>query len=70
MNKIFEKFVMVKFDKVKATHLGHFQSTVRLPCAHMMYDWKEKSLYSESIHPQWRIDVRSFDACVGQKKWW
>ncbi|XP_058180076.1 uncharacterized protein LOC131298614 [Rhododendron vialii] len=39
---------------------GHFSKTMGLPCAHMMTNKKGESLLLSNIHPQWRIDIRSF----------
>ncbi|KAG5529294.1 hypothetical protein RHGRI_029855 [Rhododendron griersonianum] len=39
---------------------GHFSKTMGLPCAHMMTNKKGESLLLSDIHPQWRIDTRSF----------
>ncbi|KAF7147655.1 hypothetical protein RHSIM_Rhsim03G0114700 [Rhododendron simsii] len=39
---------------------GHFSKTMGLPCAHMMTNKKGESLLLSDIHPQWRIDIRSF----------
>ncbi|KAL6567007.1 hypothetical protein OROMI_015411 [Orobanche minor] len=36
-----------------------FVTTMGLPCAHMMFLWKETSIPLGAIHLQWRIDMRS-----------
>ena len=40
---------------------GHFQSSMGLPCAHKIREKKDGILELDDIHPQWRIDTRSFN---------
>ncbi|KAF7123301.1 hypothetical protein RHSIM_Rhsim12G0135200 [Rhododendron simsii] len=40
---------------------SQFSNTMGLPCAHFMQNMRGEPLLLNDIHPQWRIDIRSFN---------
>ncbi|KAH7863485.1 hypothetical protein Vadar_018096 [Vaccinium darrowii] len=40
---------------------SQFSNTMGLPCAHFMQNMRGEPLLLSDIHPQWRIDIRSFN---------
>ncbi|PIA55362.1 hypothetical protein AQUCO_00800248v1 [Aquilegia coerulea] len=59
--KLFEQYKLALFDSSLHACKRQFVATMGLPCAHMMRCMKDKVLWLSDIHPQWRIDKRSFE---------
>ncbi|KAH7838946.1 hypothetical protein Vadar_033020 [Vaccinium darrowii] len=60
LGHLFKQSELAKSDYVLGPCTGNFSRTMGLPCAHMMRDKKDGTLQLGDIHPQWRIDIRSF----------
>lgn len=60
MKELVKQHEMMRHGTMQPTCTGHFLASMGLPCAHTMIQWKGKILPLDTIHSQWRIDVRSF----------
>ncbi|KAF7133193.1 hypothetical protein RHSIM_Rhsim09G0181600 [Rhododendron simsii] len=60
LGELFKQCELAKTDYVLGSCTGNFSRTMGLPCAHMMRNKKDGILQLGDIHPQWRIDKRSF----------
>ncbi|KAH7833238.1 hypothetical protein Vadar_004343 [Vaccinium darrowii] len=60
LGQLFKQSELAKSDYVLGPCTGNFARTMGLPCAHMMREKKDGTLHLDDVHPQWRIDIRSF----------
>ncbi|KAH7849617.1 hypothetical protein Vadar_020442 [Vaccinium darrowii] len=61
LGELFKQYELARADYVLGPCTGNFSRTMGLPCAHMMRNTtKDETLLLGDIHPQWRIDTRSF----------
>ncbi|KAG5561998.1 hypothetical protein RHGRI_004888 [Rhododendron griersonianum] len=60
LGELFKQCELARTDYVLGSCTGNFSRTMGLPCAHMMRNKKDGILRLGDIHPQWRIDTRSF----------
>ncbi|KAG5525936.1 hypothetical protein RHGRI_032289 [Rhododendron griersonianum] len=60
LGKLFKQCELARTDYVLGSCTGNFSRTMGLPCAHMMRNKEDGILRLGDIHPQWKIDTRSF----------
>jgi hypothetical protein len=59
LDQLFKQCEIAKSDELFVCK-GHFMKTMGLPCAHKIRNMKHEVLHIDDIHPQWRLDIRSF----------
>lgn len=55
----FEQYELAISD-ISSTCKGNFANSMGLPCAHKIKETRCQFLQLDDIHPQWRLDIRSF----------
>ena len=59
LDQLFKQCEIAKSDELFVCK-GHFMKTMGLLCAHKIRNMKHEVLHIDDIHPQWRLDIRSF----------
>ncbi|KAJ3705596.1 hypothetical protein LUZ61_009301 [Rhynchospora tenuis] len=59
--ELHEQYMMAKKGTMHPICTGKFTTTMGIPCAHKMENWRTGSLSLDQVHPHWRIDTRELN---------